>query len=408
MGSKIDYLDRCDSLCLFGGTFDPVHIGHIAIANAAANSFNVQKVLFMPCGSPYHKKNNNITSAKHRYNMVLEAICEYPNLDVSAIEINRQGPTYTVDTIEEIKKLLPQHAIVYIIIGADQFLEIQTWKDSQRLLKLCEFIIVPRPGFEKKLIKKQRDKPDAAIHILDFEPIEISSTKIRKNIEKHSHLLPIGVKHYIKTHDLYNGSQDIFEKIKSEVKKRISKKRFIHTMGVVEAAERLAEIYGEDMEKARLAAVLHDIAKEYSADKKRKLCKKWQIPVDNIINESIDLAHGAIAAEIALREFDISDKDILQAIYYHTTGHKNLTMLDKIIMLSDYIDPTREEYGPLEYMRNIAHTDINKALIYGLSNTIEDEKSKGNTIHKNSINSIKILEGEINGKRSSNKTKKSS
>ena len=388
MGSKIDYLDRCDSLCLFGGTFDPIHIGHIAIANAVADNFNIQKVLFMPCGNPYHKKNNTIANANHRYNMVLEAIYEYPNLDVSFMEINRAGPTYTIDTIEELKKILPQHAKIYIIIGYDQFLEFQTWKDSQKLLKLCEFIVIPRLNFDKKLVKKQK------FHILDFDPMEISSTKIRKNIKKYAYLLPIGTRNYIKTHDLYNNDLNIFEKIKQEVKKRISKKRFIHTMGVVDAAEKLAITYNEDIEKARLAAVLHDIAKEYSADKKRKLCKKWQIPLDNVINESIDLSHGAIAAEIAKREFGINDKDILQAICYHTTGHKDLTMLDKIIMLSDYIDPTREDYGPLEYMRNIAHTNINNALAYGLSNTVDDEKARGNTIHENSIITIKILKGE--------------
>jgi len=162
-------------------------------------------------------------------------------------------------------------------------------------------------------------------------------------------------------------------------------------MGVVKEAERLARYYSVDIVKARWAALLHDCAKEYSADKKRAICKAWGIQLDKVLEANIDIAHSLIGAESALRDFDIHDTAILQAIRYHTTGHKNMTMLDKVIMLADYIEPYREDWGPIQEMRRLSCTDINKALILGTKYTIKEEEEAGHPIHPWSIDALKQL-----------------
>ena len=172
---------------------------------------------------------------------------------------------------------------------------------------------------------------------------------------------------------------------------RLSPKRFNHTMGVVEEAGKLAAHYGVDVEKARWAALLHDCAKEYSSHKKHTLCKLWRIELDDILLENIDITHSLLGAESARRDYLIDDETILQAIRYHTTGHKNMTLLDKVIMLADYIEPGRDNWGPLEEMRRLAQTNINKALILGVKATIKEEKSEGNPIHPWSIDALKTL-----------------
>ncbi len=158
-------------------------------------------------------------------------------------------------------------------------------------------------------------------------------------------------------------------------------KRFVHTMGVVEAAEELARFYGADVKKARLAALLHDCAKEYSGDKKRALCIMWGIPLDEVSDKQISITHSFLGAESARRDFGVTDEEILQAIRLHTTGGRGMTMLDKVIMLADFIEPTRDYYYGLNEIRELAFKDINKALRFGIETTIKYNEEESRPIH---------------------------
>ena len=401
MGSSKDFWERCTSIAIMGGTFDPIHNGHLAVAEAVLTQFKPQRVLFIPSGSPPHKP--PITKGIHRYNMILQSICQHPGMDVTKLEIDRPGYSYTVDTIKEIKSLCPAGSKIYFIIGQDALEKILTWKSPDILLTLCEFITVPRPGCDPKklqpLCKNLRKNYGAVIHLLDGHMLEISSTYIRNSMKKSvSTYMPREAEYYARTNGLYgaitpNLSEEHFEWAKSCLQQRLSPKRFIHSLGVVIEAERLAKHYGADVSKARWAGLLHDCTKEYSADKKRALCEQWGIQTDPIVAAHIDLAHGLLGAESAKRDFFISDTDILQAIRFHILGHKDITLLDKIILLSDFIEPYREDYHSLKEMRDLAYVDINKALALGLKVMRDQDAARGKTLHHWSEDAIKTLGG---------------
>ncbi|MCL2527808.1 MAG: nicotinate-nucleotide adenylyltransferase [Defluviitaleaceae bacterium] len=402
-----DYLDRCHSLAVYGGTFDPIHMGHLAVAEAVYQQLKPQRVLFMPCGQPAHKYGKHrVSHAKHRYHMTALAVCEHPAFDISQLELNRPGLSYTIDTARALQAHCPPGAEISFIIGADALGDILSWKDADILLKQCRFIAVPRPGYESteaiNKIETLKESYGAIITWLEAPVLDISSTEVRERFKKGQPVhgfVPKWVEDYALCHGLYRTEDpykkstlaSCFEEAKESLRIRLSPKRFTHTMGVVKEAERLAVHYKADTEKARWAALLHDCAKEYSSHKKHTLCKLWRIELDEALTANIDIAHGLIGAESARRDFLIDDEEILQAIRYHTTGHKGMTILDKIIMLADYIEPNRENWGPIQEMRGLALTNINQALILGTKATIAEEKSTRKPVHPWSYDAMKVL-----------------
>lgn len=195
---------------LMGGTFNPIHIGHLVIAEEIRNSLNLDKVIFIPTGNPPHKDNKGLISAKHRYIMTLLATSSNPCFDVSDIEVKKSSTSYSVDTIKEFKKKYPNSEL-YFITGADAILEIETWKNTKELLGLCKFIAATRPGYKikelKKGIKKLENKYNQKISYVSVAPLDISSTYIRKRIKAKKtvkYILPDAIIQYIKKNNLYS------------------------------------------------------------------------------------------------------------------------------------------------------------------------------------------------------------
>ena len=139
-----------------GGTFDPIHYGHLATAEAVRYRFKVDKVIFMPTGNPAHKSDRYVTHHEHRYLMTVLATMRNENFDVSRIEIERPGITYTIDTIQTLKKMCPPDARLYFITGADALHQIFTWKEPEKLLKMCDFVAVTRSGYDKNKLFDDR------------------------------------------------------------------------------------------------------------------------------------------------------------------------------------------------------------------------------------------------------------
>ena len=399
MPSFYDYIETCNSLALFGGTFDPIHNGHLAIAEEVYRLFHLNKLLFVPAGDPPHKF-GEITNSKHRMQMILHAIAGYPQFDVSSYELNRMGKSYTIDTVNYYKSILPKKSKLYFILGADSLENITSWKNYEELLTACEFVCVTRPGESDtiKTVKRLAKRYDATIHLLDSINLQISSTEIRRRMN--NGLSPNAyVQHrvldYAKETGLYGFdlslSNSRFEEIKHILAQEMSSHRFKHTLGTIIEAEKLAAHYGVNLTKARFAALLHDSAKEYSSAKKLFLCKEWNIPLDDTLLTAIDITHGMLGAESAKRNFNIQDEEILNAVRFHTTGRKNMSMLDKIIMLADYIEPYRQDYEPLEEIRKYAYIDINKALSIGINSTNNDLINSGRQVHVNALDALKDL-----------------
>ena len=194
---------------IFGGTFDPIHIGHIHIAYEALYSLNLDRILFMPAGNPPNKLNEQITDAKIRYDLVNKAIEGEKSFEISNYEINKKENSYTYETIELFSKL-QGNTEWYFLIGADSLMDLNNWKNVDRILKSCRLVVYNRAGFELDKILKQKkyleNKFGNKITFLDMPIIDISSTCIRKSIKEGrniNYLLPKGVDDIVKKLRLY-------------------------------------------------------------------------------------------------------------------------------------------------------------------------------------------------------------
>ncbi|HEX9063042.1 MAG TPA: nicotinate-nucleotide adenylyltransferase [Clostridia bacterium] len=194
---------------IMGGTFDPVHHGHLVTAEFVREEFMLDKILFIPVGQPHHKINKNVTGAKDRLNMLHAAVRGNAFFEVCTIEIDREGYTYTVDTLEQLKATL-KDTDIYFIVGADVINELTLWKNYEAVFKMCEFIAVMRPGTSKndyinEILRLSREY-NAKIHMVDAPLLDISSTTIRKRVhdgKSIKYLVPSGVEETIKNEGLY-------------------------------------------------------------------------------------------------------------------------------------------------------------------------------------------------------------
>jgi len=196
-----------------GGTFDPIHHGHLIIAEEVRQEFSLEKVLFIPAGIPPHKRHLRVSSAEDRYGMVCEAIGSNPFFEASRIEIDRDGYTYTVDTLLKLKEIFGEGTKLYFIIGADTVKELISWKEPHTIFALCEFIAVFRPGFDSDIIIREienlRAEYNAIIHVAHVPLIGISSTAVREKAaagKSIRYLVPKSVEDYIYKNQLYAGT----------------------------------------------------------------------------------------------------------------------------------------------------------------------------------------------------------
>ena len=186
---------------VMGGTFDPIHHGHLVAASEAASTLGLDEVLFVPTREPWHKK--PVSSAEHRYLMTVIATAANPQFTVSRIDIDRPGITYTIDTLRDLAKQYPEADLVFIS-GADAIAQILAWKEIDKVWSLAEFIAVSRPGHNLEL----PEAPEGTISVLEVPALSISSTNIRSRAEEGKpiwYLVPDGVVQYIAKHQLYRG-----------------------------------------------------------------------------------------------------------------------------------------------------------------------------------------------------------
>ncbi|MBM3119222.1 MAG: nicotinate-nucleotide adenylyltransferase, partial [Chloroflexi bacterium] len=198
---------------VLGGTFDPIHSGHLIIAEEARLKFSLARVLFVPAGQPWLKTDRTITAASHRIEMVKRAIAAKPYFELSTVDIDRPGPSYTVDTVNILHQQLGVEAKIFFLLGWDSLAELPQWKEPTKLIQLCHLVAVTRPGFSRPDLKAlETEVPGITQSVvwLDIPPVDISSSDIRYKVARglsiHS-LVTEDVEGYIKEHKLYQ-SQD--------------------------------------------------------------------------------------------------------------------------------------------------------------------------------------------------------
>ncbi len=196
---------------VLGGTFDPVHNGHLIIAEEAQAKLGLAKVLFIPAGRPWFKDGENVSDMGWRLDMLKLAVNGNSSFEIDTLELERAGATYTIDTMEELRKRMGEDVELFFIIGIDALAELGRWKEPERLASICHFATMRRPGFtELDLEAMEREVPGVSgrVHVLDNVQVDISSSDIRSRVEEGRsirYLVPPAVRAYIEEQGLYRG-----------------------------------------------------------------------------------------------------------------------------------------------------------------------------------------------------------
>jgi nicotinate-nucleotide adenylyltransferase len=201
------------ALGLMGGTFDPIHFGHLVAAEAVRHQLSLDRVIFIPAGSPPHKRGRQVSDAPHRLLMAVLATVTNPYFEVSRIEVDRPGPSYTADTVAHFRAELGEEPELYFITGLDAVREILSWHDHRRFLSLCRVVAVTRPGYRRgELQDLERVLADTqgSLEVIEVPALAISSSDIRRRVEAGApikYLVPEAVEHYILKSGLYRSGQ---------------------------------------------------------------------------------------------------------------------------------------------------------------------------------------------------------
>jgi nicotinate-nucleotide adenylyltransferase len=192
-----------------GGTFDPIHHGHLVAASEVQAWFDLDEVVFVPTGDPWQKSDRGVSPAEDRYLMTVIATASNPRFNVSRVDVDRSGPTYTIDTLRDLKSTMPD-ADLYFITGADALAEIFTWRNAEELFALAQFVGCTRPGYTMDADTLAAIPADR-VAMVEIPALAISSTDCRERKKRGEpvwYLVPDGVVQYLAKHDLYPSSKD--------------------------------------------------------------------------------------------------------------------------------------------------------------------------------------------------------
>ena len=377
---------------IYGGTFDPPHWGHITAARAAMEQLGLDKLVLIPDRVPPHKAlPEGSASPEQRLEMATLAAAELgKRAEVSDRELRRSGPSYTSDTLAELREEYPEDTL-WLLMGSDMFLSLQTWHAPEEIMALARIAPFSREAEdESAAFAAQQSRLERAygaqIQIVQNPEVrELSSTEVRAALAagRGSDLLPPAVYGYVLREHLYGTHKALTGLTPDELRpialSYLKPKRMPHVLGTEQEAVRLVRRYGGDETQARIAALLHDCTKKLDMAQQLALCEKYGIMLDELEQKALKLLHSKTGAAIARDVFGVEDA-VYDAILYHTTGKPDMTRLEKIIYLADYIEPTRDFPG-VDELRKTVYEDMDKGLLMGLTMTIQEMEEMGNPVH---------------------------
>ena len=392
---------------VYGGTFNPPHLGHVTAARAVFELLKLDLLLLVPDGQPPHKMlPPGSPSPEQRLEMTRlagEQLGLGERVRTLDLELKREGRSYTAETLRQLHQQYPEDEL-WLLMGTDMFLTLQAWREPGEILSLAGIAAFGRTEEDtEELFSVQRDYLyrtylQARIFTLTIPGVvDVSSTELRTMLARGEggNLLPPAVYGYILREGLYDTRADLkhlpLRTLRPVALSYLKHKRIPHVLGTEQEAIRLAERYGADVEKARVAALLHDCTKRLDMEEQLALCRQYGIRLDALEQQALKLLHAKTGAAIARDVFGVHD-EIYRAIWWHTTGHAGMTLLEKIMYLADYIEPSRDFPG-VDKLRAVCYKDLDEGLLMGLEMTIEEMTSMGNPVHHATIEARDALKG---------------
>ena len=372
---------------IYGGTFNPIHRGHLTAAAAAAKQLCLDKLLLVPDAIPPHKPlPAGSADAADRLEMVQLCTGELPvSAEVTDLELRRQGASYSCDTLAALREQYPADEL-FFLMGSDMFLSFESWRRPEEICRLATLAVFSRrtadeaAAFARRKEKLEKAFPARVTVVMNPEVIEVSSTQLREELAqgRGRAYLTEPVYGYILRKGLYGTATDL-----------------PHVLGTEQEAAFLAKKYGADVTAARIAALLHDCTKKLDLPQQLSLCRHYAIPLDEMERNYLKLLHSKTGAAVARDRFGVSD-EIYNAIFYHTTGKVDMTLLEKIIYLADYIEPSRSFPG-VEELRTAVHEDLDRGLCRALADSIVELQGYGSPVHPNTQEALSYIQREIGG-----------
>jgi len=365
---------------IYGGTFNPPHVGHERSAKAAVNQLGLDLLVIVPVGIPPHKPlPPGSPSPDVRLFMTHTAFYKARNTIVSNIEVTNQEPSFTIETVSVIKRIYPD-AELFLLLGTDMYLTVETWKDYVSLLGIVTLAVFSRGNDDVQRIRdfarSIEEKYGATTKMIMNTVIPISSSGLRDMLPKRGGLGYINDTNYsyIIKNGLYGARAD-WNWLRERAYSMLSPSRIQHVTATETAALSLARRWGVDLDDAREASILHDITKKFGLEAHMRVFEDYSVPIGALRLSEEKLLHAKTGALLAKAVFGVSD-EVENAIKWHTTGRAGMSTLEKVLYLADYIEATRDFPGVKE-LRRVAYESLDDAMAMGLEMTITDVTARG-------------------------------
>lgn len=384
-------------LAVYGGSFNPPHKGHLAAVKAAAEILSPDELLIIPTNLPPHKSlAEDAPPASQRLEMAELCFGEISCARVSDMEISRGGTSYTADTLKRLKNDRPD-AEVMLLIGTDMFEYFEKWADFIWMLDNVTLVVLQREnGEEEKIRRHAKHLEDAygarTVQILSKQ-FPASSTEIRKALRNAGGraFLPDKVYEYIIKNRVY-GARPELSWLRERAFAMLPPERVPHVKGCEKEAVRLAKRWGADGYEAAHAAILHDITKKVSLEEQLILCEKYGIIADDVERRSQKLLHAKTGAALARDRYGASN-EVHEAIKWHTTGRADMSLLEKIMYIADYIEETRSFEG-VEALRSLAYEELDRTVCLGLQMSYDELIEKNAFPHEDTLKALQWYKGD--------------
>lgn len=390
---------------IYGGTFNPIHLGHMEAARFASDYLKLDRLYLIPTGIPPHKSlAADAPPPERRLEMVrLAADALGEHVTACDMELRREGRSYTLDTLREIARERPGSRL-YLLMGTDMFLTFHLWRDPAEIAKLCTLCAFGRSEKDaESLFSVQREflreRFQADVVTLALPRIiDVSSTQLREALAKGEGgaYLDEAVYGYILREGLYGVRADIrrlpLDQLRCAAMSMLKHSRKAHVLGTAETAVKLARRWGADEGAAERAALLHDCTKRLSGEQHEALIRQYGITMDPAEEGEVKLYHAITGAAVAKHEFGMPE-EVVSAIRWHTTGKADMTTLEKIIYLADYIEPNRD-FCDLTRLRALAYEDLDAAMLLGLEMSVESLEKRGVEVNPYSVQARDYLKGK--------------